>query len=141
MYNKKQLIEGRIKVPKNIQLFETTIATLWVDETGMLCVLFKPVLRTIENNKEYIEVLAGLVKDSNKVCLLVDVTDTMPMRTEMREYLATEYPKYVKAVSVISAKPLERTLATTFQTLSTAGFPMNQFTNEKEAKMWLKLYM
>jgi hypothetical protein len=130
-----------MKIPKNTKLYEIAIATVWVDERGIVCVLFKPVRHTIENNRELIELISGFVIDGTKICLVVDLSKTMPMRAEIRNYLAAEYPKYVKAIAVISDKPLQRTIATTFQTISAIGFPMNQFTDEVEAKAWLKLFL
>jgi hypothetical protein len=137
----KQYGADILKVPKDVKLFETAIATVWIDEYGIVCVKFKPVRRTLQNNKEYIEALAGFVKDGSKICLVVDITNTMPMRAEIREYLAAEYPKYVKAIAPISAKSLQGTIATTFQTISTGGYPMNLFSNETEAKDWLKTFL
>ena len=136
-----QQLKGLLSPPENTKLFETTASTCWVDEHGIVCVIVKNVRRTIENHKEQIKLYDGIIKDGNKFCSLVDMTHSMPLRREVREYLASELQKYIKAQAIISAKPLDGTIATAFETINSAGYPMNQFTNEAEAKNWLKQFI
>jgi hypothetical protein len=129
-----------LKTPENTELYETAIVTIWVDEYGIVCSASKQVRRTVEHYKEVMEIFAKLMKNSNKLCLLADVTDTMPMRSEVRDFIVAEMPKYIKAHAIVSEIPIQRTIATLFEKLSTSNYIMNQFTNEIEAKVWLKLF-
>jgi hypothetical protein len=52
-----------------------------------------------------------------------------------------EMPKYIKANALVTNVVLERTVAETFMNLYSTPIEMNQFTNEVDAKAWLKQYL
>ncbi len=137
----KQALNSLLKIPKDKELYEIATATCWIDENGIFCAASKPVRRSIEKYKEMIELFAKFSKNGSKLCFLIDLTNPMPLRNEVRDYLATEFPKYLKAHAVLVPAKLERTVATFFMQLDGPSYPINQFSEEKEAKLWLKQFM
>jgi hypothetical protein len=129
--------------PDNAELFETPMSTLWFDENGLLCAVSKKVERTIENYQKVMEFYKEFTKDGNKLCLLLDITNSpsMPMSKEVREYFVIEMPKYIKAHGLITDSPLQSTLAIAFVKLSVQGFPIKLCSNETDGKKWLKEYL
>ncbi len=130
-------------MPSNIELFETTIATFWFNVDGILCANSKKVERKVEHYKEIMQLYKFLIetKNINKLCLLGVVDNNMKQDSVVREYIVSEMPKYVKAQALISHKPLDASLSSTFVGLSWNGFPVRLFNNENEAIKWLKEYV
>jgi len=140
MINKKQSESDIIKIPEKVTFYETPIATYWVDEYGIVCAIAKPIRRKIEHYEEVMALYAKLMKGGKKLCLLSETTN-MPFRSEIREYVMAEMPKYIKANALVTNVVLERTVAETFMNLYSTPIEMNQFTNEVDAKAWLKQYL
>lgn len=130
-----------MRIPENTQLYETPISTLWFDENGILCANSKEIERIMDYYKEQMELYKTLTKDGNKLLLLIDTTKNSPVSEEIRKYLISEMPKYVKAHAILSSQPLGSTLNNTFINLSFSGFPLKIFYNVDEAKEWLKEYL
>ena len=128
----------QLKLPATSELFETPVSIHWFDKSGIMYAVSKKVERTVEHYKKVIELYAMFAKDRGKLCLLADSTNTMPMSKEVRSYLMTEMPKYIKAHAVISEVPFKGTKFKTFINLNFSGIPVALFPNEAEAKKWLK---
>jgi hypothetical protein len=127
-----------MKPGDNVELFETSMATYWFDEDGILCGLSKKGERRIENYREIMELYKKLAKDGNKLCVLADSTYTMPITPEVVEYIKTESPKYLKAMAILSTSPLGSTQVNAFLKLAFSNFPVMKFSSENEARNWLK---
>jgi hypothetical protein len=135
-------VQGKqIKIPGNAQLHETPISTHWLDESGILCTISKKVERTVEHYEKVMGLYRKLTKDNNKLCLLADSTNSMPMTHEVNKFVAAEMPKYIKAHAIISPLQLDGTQIQTFIKLSNIGFPVMKFHDEDKAKEWLKKYL
>lgn len=130
-----------MKPPTNTELFETPISTHWVEENGILCGLSKKTERRIEHYQEIMGFYKRLTKDGNKFCLIADSTNSMPLTREIIEYISTEHPKYLKAIAILSTVPLEPTQVSTFLKYNFSNFPVMKFSNEKDAREWLKQYL
>jgi hypothetical protein len=141
MPESKQQLKGLLKTPENTEIFEITSSVIWVDEYGIVCAVPKNRRRKIEHFEEMFAFFAKLMEGKSKLCLLIEADNEIPLRNEVRDYIATELPKYIKAHAVVSVVPLERTLSTTFIRLNEVGIPINLFSNEKEAKEWLKTFL
>ena len=126
--------------PENAVLYETTTSTCWIDEDGILNLHSKSAERTLENYKEVMEVYKKLSAKS-KLCVLVESSKMQPVSKDVRNYLATELPKYVKVMAMISESPLGRMISNSFILLNPSAFPAKMFGNETEAKEWLKQYL
>jgi hypothetical protein len=130
-----------MKQPHNAEFFETPISTHWFDENGILCGVGKVAERTIEHYHKLMELYKDLTKNGNKLCVLTNLDNTAPLHKEISEFLGIETPKYVKAMAIITNKPMTETLSVTFLKLSLRGFPVVLFSKEEEAREWLKEYL
>ncbi|MES2589005.1 MAG: STAS/SEC14 domain-containing protein [Bacteroidota bacterium] len=131
-----------MKPEKDCVLYETPISTHWFNENGFFCVLSKNVDRTLENYQKVMDVYKNAMTGNEKLCVLSDVTvGFRPMAKEVRLFVASELPKYIKALAIISEVKLNGTHVNTFLKLTFSGLPIQLFSNENDAKEWLKDYL
>ena len=130
-----------IQIPENAQITEWPTSTTWFDNSGILCSVYKKgVIRTMADTQKAMEEFKKIL-NGRKICMLVDVTHTGQVSKEVREYVAMELPKIVKAIAMVSDSPLGKMLANLFLTLKTQAYPTKVFSNELEAREWLKQYL
>jgi hypothetical protein len=129
-----------MKPPPDVKIFEGELATFWFDENGILCALSKNTPRTLEKQKKNYEFIREITSNK-KVCLLSDTTTSRPQDKETRDYMAGELPKIFKAMAVISGSVLGKLITNTFLVLKKQPIPIKMFSNEAEAKEWLKNHL
>lgn len=127
--------------PENIKIIEWKTSTMWFDEHGILCSVSKKASpQSIEEVEKDLIDFKRIIGD-RKVCLLVDVTNTSESTKEVRDYVALEFPKIVKAIAMVSDSVLGRMLANLFFRIKSQPYPVKMFTHEYEAKEWLKKFL
>lgn len=130
-----------MEIPKNLDLIETATSTVWFDENGICCsVSKKHPPQSLEETKKAVEDFKKLT-NGKKICMLLDITNSTPSSKEVRDYAAEEMPNLVIAIAMISQSPLGRMVANLFFGLKPPPYPTKMFSNEKEAKEWLKQYL
>jgi hypothetical protein len=130
-----------MEIPQNITTIDWPTSILWFDENGILCAISKKSPpQTLEETKKSIEEFY-LITKGKKVCLLLDITNSNPASKEVRDYVANEMPKITKALAMVSNSPLGKMIANLFFGLKPPPYPTKMFTNEQEAKEWLKKYL
>lgn len=130
-----------MQIPDNVEIHELPTSVLWFDESGILCSVAKKVpQQTIEEAKktmiDFLKITGG-----RKVCLLSDSTDSPPADKEMRDYAAEVIPEVAKAVAIISRSAVGKMAANLFFSIKKQPYPVKMFTDENEAKEWLKQYL
>lgn len=138
---KNNISHRLLNPPINVPLFETPISTHWFDESGILCAVSKKVERTIEHYQAVNNLYKTLIQNNQKLCLLADTHDTMPISKEVRNFMTSEMPKYIKAHAIVTSVPLTSSLTSTFMKFNFLDFPVKLFSNVEEAKEWLKEYL
>lgn len=130
-----------MQAPKNANVHETVSSTAWLDENGIICSVSKKAPpQTLEQSK--IETIAFRKKfGEGKFCMLIDITDAAPTSKEVRDWAAAELNTMVKAIAMISRSALGRMVVNLFFGLKPPPYPTKMFTDEKEAKEWLKQYL
>lgn len=127
--------------PKHLKVIEWDTSTVWFDESGILCSISKKApLQTLDQAKRSLKDLYDLIGDQ-KVCMLIDVTNTSESTKELRELAAIEFPKFVKAIAMVSNSVLGKMLANLFFSVKKQPYPVKMFSNEIEGKEWLKQYL
>lgn len=127
--------------PDDVKVIEFPTSTMWFDEHGILCSVSKKVpQQTVEEAKKTIAAFIQLT-GGKKICLLSDSTDSDPLNKEMRDYVAEVIPEIVKAVAVISRSAVGTMAANLFFSIKKQPYPVKMFTEESEAKEWLKQYL
>lgn len=130
-----------MQTPLNAELIETSTSIQWMDENGIICSISKKhPPQSLEETKRDVE---NWYKrwGNKKYCLLLDITNSSPTSKEIRDYVADELPKMVKAIAMISNSALGRMVANLFFGLKPPPYPTKIFGNEQEAKEWLKQYL
>jgi len=128
-------------LPQNTEVFEFQTSTMWFDENGILCSIAKKVpQQTVEEAKKTMEELRKIT-GGKKVCLLSDSTDSTPLNKEMRDYAAKVIPEIAKAIAVISRSAVGKMVANLFFSIKKQPYPVKMFSDEREAKEWLKQYL
>jgi hypothetical protein len=126
-------------VPQNAEVFDTLTSTYWYDDAGFVCSISKkrdPPL-SLEETKKVLEEFKSNLR-TEKICLLIDVTHTSETTREIRDYAAVEFPKFVKAIAMVSESALGKMLANLFFSVKTQPYPTKMFNDEEKARVWLK---
>lgn len=125
----------------NTEVIEFPASTVWFDEDGILCSVAKKVpLQTIEDAKKTMEEFR-IITGGTKICMLSDSTDSPPPNKEIRDYAAEVMPEIAKAVAIISRSAVGKMAANLFFSIKRQPYPVKMFTEEVEAKEWLKQYL
>lgn len=124
--------------PKNAVVTETPTSTYWFDENGIFCfVSKKSAPRSLEEVRKIIEDIKKLV-GGKKVCMLLDATNSSESSKEIKDMAAEEFPKFVKAMALLSDSALGKMLVNLFFNIKKQPYPTKMFGDEAEAKTWLK---
>ena len=116
-------------------------STFWFDESGIVCSINKKSdPQSLEEVKEIIKTFNELT-GGKKICLLADATHTSESTKEVRDYVATEFPKFIKAIAILSDSSLGKMIANLFFKLKSQPYPTKMFNDEKEAKDWLQQFL
>lgn len=125
----------------NTDVIDFPASTVWFDENGILCSVAKKVpQQTIEEAKKTMEAFR-ILTGGTKICMLSDSTDSPPPDKEMRDYAAEVIPEIAKAVAIISRSAVGKMAANLFFSIKKQPYPVKMFTDETEAKEWLKQYL
>lgn len=129
-----------MNIPPDAKIIEGELATFWFNEYGMLCAKAKATERTLQKQKDNYKLIREIA-GNKKVCLLSDATLAGPMDKETRDYASKELPDVIRAMAVISHSATGTFTATIFMSLKQEPIPIKLFTNETEARDWLKGYL
>jgi hypothetical protein len=129
-----------MKIPKNTKLYEHPMATFWFDDLGILYSVSKFGPRTIDLMDEYIAYVKALI-NNRPVCILTDISKAGSMDKKTREYTATQLEHVYKAMAILTDTLAGNMIGKVFLQLDSQPYPMAMFTDEKEAKEWLKQYL
>lgn len=127
--------------PENTEVIETELATLWSDENGIVCAKSKKnIALTIEKLTNVIEVIEKLA-NGKKICFLDEITFVAPPDKAARIYVASAANKLFIALALITKSPLSTMIANILFRLNLLSVPTKMFTDETEAREWLKQYL
>ncbi len=134
-----------MEIPKNANTIDWETSTIWFDEDGVMYSMPKPGVPEPELSRE--ESTAQLEKfkaiiGNKKVCMILETNaNSKPPKKEDRDFIAEQLNEITKAMAVISGSPLSRMIANLFFGLKPPSYPVKFFSNEKEAKEWIKQYV
>jgi hypothetical protein len=131
-------MNSRIIPPTGRPVYEGEIATYWFDD-GILVSLSKSPKRTIANIKGNV----GLVKQitgNKKVPLLIYLSNSPVPDKETRRFATTQLPVIYSAMAMVSKPGLAQFIMNILFKFKEPPIPMKSFSNDKEAKEWLKQF-
>jgi hypothetical protein len=128
-------------IPDNVTLIEQPTGVMWFGDDGILCVIGKKAeAQTLDEAKKSTQDLKKMV-GNKKICMLMDITESSPSTKEVRDYTAQELLGLTKALALISRSALGKMVANLFFGLKPPPYPAKMFTEEREAREWLKQYL
>ncbi|MDP2387596.1 MAG: hypothetical protein Q8M29_14585 [Bacteroidota bacterium] len=134
-----------MKIPENTKTIDWQTSIMWFDDEGVLYSLPKPGVPEPELSRE--ETLVQMEKfkkliGNKKVCMILESnSNSKPPKKEDRDFIADQLNQVTKAMGIISTSPLSRMIANLFFGLKPPAYPVKFFSNEIDAKAWIKQYL
>lgn len=126
--------------PENKQLIKGEIADYWLDEEGILYYYSKNPKRTVKNISENIE-LVRKIANNKKVPLLIYLCDSPVPDKETRKFSTEQLPNVYKAMAMVSKPGLSKLIMNILFKFQTPPIPMKSFSDDIQAREWLKQYL
>ena len=128
-----------ITPPANTQIYKGEIADYWFDE-GILVSLSKSVKRTVENISGNVA-LVKQITDNKPVPLLIYISSSPVPDKATRKYSTEQLPVIYSALAMVSKPGLSKFIMNILFSLKPPPIPIKSFTDDNEAKEWLKQYL
>lgn len=128
-----------VEIPTDREVFEGEIATYWMED-GILVSLSKSPMRTVQNIKENVA-LVKRITNNKRVPLLIYLSNSPVPDKETRKFSTEQLPNVYTAMAMISEPGLAKFIMNILFKLQSPPIPMKNFSNEEEAKDWLRQYL
>jgi hypothetical protein len=127
-----------VPIPKDRPVYEGEIATYWMQD-GILISVSKSPRRTVANitgNMQLVKRITG-----NKIVPLLIYLSPSPIPDKAtRKFVNEQLPDIYKAMAMVSKPGLASFIMNFLFRFKPPPIPMKNFTDDKEAKEWLKQY-
>ena len=130
----------KITIPTDRKIFEGEIATYWIDDDGVLVSLSKSPRRTVENIRGNIQ-LVNRITNNRKLPLLIYLSPSPIPDKETRKFVNEQLPHLYKAMAMVSKPGLASFIMNFLFRFKPPPIPMKNFTDDKEAKLWLTQFV
>ncbi len=107
---------------------------------GILYSYSKSVLRTVENISGNVA-LVKQITDNKKVPLLIYLTNSPVPDKATRKFSTEQLPNMYTAMAMVSKPGLANLIMTILFKFKQPPIPIKSFTNDTDAKNWLKQYI
>lgn len=134
-----------MKIPEDVQKIDFGTSIIWFDQDGVM--YSKPKAETSEREYSREESLKQMeefkkLTGHQKVCMILESnSNSKPPKKEDRDFIAEQLNEVTKAMAIISNSPLSRMVANLFFGFKPPAYPVKFFSNEIEAKNWIKQYL
>lgn len=128
--------------PETGMKYDFPTSTIWMDEDGIVYSVPKPGVgpSTRAESEETIERFKEIMNYEKRCMILQSGSDPLPNK-EDRKWIAKELEALTKAMAIIYTSPMGRMMANLFFGLMPASYPVKFFSNEKEAREWIRQYL
>ncbi len=134
------MFENLIIPPSNIALIKGEIADYYLDNEGILYSYSKNPVRTVKNISENIA-LVKKITGGKKVPLLIYLSNSPVPDKATRKFSAEQVPQVYKAMAMVSKPGLAKLIMNLVFNLKPPPIPMKSFSDDAQAKEWLKQYL
>ena len=128
-----------MNIPNGLKAYEGEIATYWFED-GMLVSLSKSPKRTVKNITENVA-LVKQITSNQRVPLLIYLSNSPVPDKKTREFSTSQLPLIYSAMAMISKPGLSKFIMNILFALKPPPIPVKSFTDEGEAKEWLKQFV
>ncbi|MDF3077238.1 MAG: hypothetical protein K0S09_1127 [Sphingobacteriaceae bacterium] len=125
---------------KNQPLIPGTIADYHYGDDGILYSYSKSILRTVENISENVA-LVKEITGGRRVPLLIYISNSPVPDKAARKFSTEQLPVIYTAMAMVSEKWLAKLIMNVLFKFQQPPIPMKSFTNDADAKDWLKQYV
>ncbi len=132
-------MKEEIKIPTDRQIWEGQIATYWLDN-GILVSLSKSPKRTVDLIADNVAFVKQITNDT-PVPLLIYLADSPIPDKATRKFSTEQLPIIYKAMAMVSKPGLSQFIMNILFSLKPPPIPMRSFTNDRQAKEWLKQFV
>jgi hypothetical protein len=125
-----------MQIPTDRPTYDGEIATYWFEDE-ILVSFSKSIKRTVENikaNVEFVKQITG----NKKVPLLIYLAPSPVPDKQTRDYSKEKLPEIYSAMAMVSKPGLSQFIMNILFRFSKPPIPMKSFTEDKEAKEWLR---
>lgn len=127
-----------IQPPTDKPVYEGEIADYWI-EGGILVSLSKPPRRTVENITRNVALVKSIT-GSKPMPLLIYLCNSPVPDKQTRVFSTQQLPVIYTAMAMVSKPGLAQFIMNILFRLKPPPIPIKSFTNDKEAKEWLKQF-
>jgi hypothetical protein len=124
--------------PTNKEIFEGEIATYWWED-DILISLSKSPRRTVANITGNVA-LVKRITNNRRVPLLIYLSNSPVPDRETQKFATTQLPIIYSAMAMVSKPGLAKLIMNILFRLKPPPIPMKSFSDDKEAKEWLKQF-
>lgn len=125
--------------PTDRETFESEIATYWFED-GILVSLSKSPKRTVENLSANVA-LVKRISNNRPVPLLIHLANSPVPDKDARRFSTEQLPLIYSAMAMVSKPGLASFIMNLLFAMKKPPIPMKNFTDDKEAKEWLKQFL
>lgn len=126
-------------IPHDAEVTKGAIADYWIDD-GILVSLSKSIRRTVPLIRDNVA-LVKTITGNKKMPLLIYLSNS-PVPDKATRRLSTEMlPEIYAAMAMVSEPGLSFFIMKILFALKPPPIPMKSFTNDKDAKEWLKQFV
>jgi hypothetical protein len=125
-------------IPTDRPVYEGEIATYWFEE-GILVSLSKSPRRTVANITSNVKLVKEITHNT-RVPLLIYLCDSPVPDKETRRFSTNQLPEIYAAMAMVSKPGLAQFIMKILFRLKPPPIPMKSFTDDLQAKEWLKQY-
>jgi hypothetical protein len=125
--------------PTDREIFEAEIASYWFED-GILVSLSKSPTRTVANISGNVA-LVKKITGGKRVPLLIYLSNSPVPDKETRKFATTQLPIIYSAMAMVSKPGLSKFIMNILFALKPPPIPMKSFTDDREAKKWLKQFL
>jgi hypothetical protein len=134
-----------MEIPLDVKLIDWPTSTIWFDEDGVLYSIPKSGVDELNLTREESTALMNKFKKitgNKKVCMILETNkNSKTPKREDRDFVSEQLTEITKAMAIISTSPLSRMVANLFFGLKPPVYPVKFFSNEVDAKAWIKQYL
>ena len=128
-----------MQAPTGRELIKGEIADYYFDE-GILVSLSKGIKRTVENISGNVA-LVKQITGGKPVPLLIFLTNSPMPDKATREFSTSQLPVIYSAMAMVSKPGLSQFIMKLLFKFQHPPIPMKSFSNEKDAKNWLRQFV
>jgi hypothetical protein len=127
-------------IPENTTLIKGEIADYRLGQDGILYSYSKSTLRTVQSITDNIA-LVKKITHNKTVPLLIYLTNSPVPDKATRKFSTEQLPNVYKAMAMVSKPGLAQLIMRILFKFQSPPIPMQSFSNDREAREWLKQFV